>query len=88
MSRILLRSACEAGIRIDSVEWEGKCQLCDPGFELRKGGSWRSRAKLIYGIEHKEYRLQINDKTCLVDVHLAISVDICLLYKEVYFRVR
>lgn len=25
--------------------------------------------------------------TCLVDVHLAISVDIRLLYKEVYFRV-
>lgn len=26
-------------------------------------------------------------ETCLVDVHLAISVDIRLLYKEVYFRV-
>lgn len=25
--------------------------------------------------------------TCLVDVHLAISVDVRLLYKEVYFRV-
>lgn len=35
----------------------------------------------------RSYRSLSGFKTCLVDVHLAISIDVCLLYKEVYFRV-
>ena len=30
------------------------CLLCDPGSELRKGGTWRSRTKIICRMENNQ----------------------------------
>ena len=49
--------------------------LCDPGSELRKGGSWRSRAKRIDGIE------KIDEIKMEWDLYFASIAHSLILYK-------